>query len=144
LPEPAAPRVRGERAPPLDRRGGRLVIRGPIEAADVSALCEAAVVLLGDRGLAWIRGEVVEVVDLRADLCSVDALARLALAARRLGVSLRFEASSSGLGELLAVLGLDDVLPFDVEPDGDGAGIRPRSAAAARTAGRTAGYRGRR
>ena len=40
----------------------------------------------------------------------VDDLARLALAARRLGWSLRLRSADPGLVELMALVGLDDVL----------------------------------
>jgi hypothetical protein len=43
----------------------------------------------------------------------VDDLARLQLAVRRLGWSLRLRTDSRDLVELLALVGLDDVLPAD-------------------------------
>lgn len=45
-----------------------------------------------------------------ADAATVEGLARLALDARRLGCRLRIEHASRELCELIALLGLDDVL----------------------------------
>jgi ABC-type transporter Mla MlaB component len=47
---------------------------------------------------------------LRADAVAVDALARLQLHARRLGVEIRLRQASSELRELLAFVGLHEVL----------------------------------
>lgn len=56
------------------------------------------------------------VVDLRAltapDPVVLDALVRLQLAARRLGSSIRLENACSELVDLLALVGLSDVLPL--------------------------------
>jgi anti-anti-sigma regulatory factor len=46
----------------------------------------------------------------RPDAATVDALARLQLAARRLGCSLRFRRASAELQELLAFMGLAEVV----------------------------------
>ena len=53
---------------------------------------------------------------LAPDVTTVDALARLQLTAQRRGRELRLEGATRELAELLAFLGLDDVLP--VEPRG--------------------------
>jgi len=45
-----------------------------------------------------------------ADACTIDALARLQLAARRLGLELRLRRVSGELTELIAFAGLGDVL----------------------------------
>ena len=45
-----------------------------------------------------------------ADACTIDALARLQLAARRLGLELRFRRVSAELTELIALAGLGGVL----------------------------------
>lgn len=45
-----------------------------------------------------------------ADLTSVDALARLRLVGKRVGLDLRFAAASPGLRELLTLSGLDGLL----------------------------------
>jgi hypothetical protein len=47
------------------------------------------------------------------DLRVVDALARVRLASGRLGFAFRLSGSNPELGDLLGLLGLRDVLPFD-------------------------------
>jgi hypothetical protein len=59
---------------------------------------------------------VCDVGTLAPDAVTVDALARLQLSARRLGLELRLSRSSRELQELLAFVGLGDVL--GVEPRG--------------------------
>ncbi len=49
------------------------------------------------------------------DMGTVDALARLQLAARRLGCSIRLRHASRELQELLSLAGLSDVLPCRTE-----------------------------
>lgn len=49
------------------------------------------------------------------DVGTVDALARLQLAARRLGRSIRLRQASDELQELLSLAGLSDVLPCRAE-----------------------------
>jgi ABC-type transporter Mla MlaB component len=137
LPEPPVPHAFSRARPLLDRRGDVLVIRGPIEPADIPAVCVDAYRLLDEAGRSPV---VCEAAALGADLASVDALARIALTAQRLGVVVRFEAPPAALRDLLDLTGLGDVLWRDPGP---GSGLRPRSAAAARRAGRTAPYRGR-
>jgi STAS domain len=61
------------------------------------------------------NNQMVVVCDVRAldrpDADAVDAVARLALAARRLGCQIRLENASTGLRELLAFVGLGEVIP---------------------------------
>jgi STAS domain-containing protein len=58
----------------------------------------------------------------RPDLEAIDAVARLALAARRLGCAVRLEHASRDLRDLVAFVGLAEVLPCptgsSVEPGG--------------------------
>ena len=54
---------------------------------------------------------IINVRALRPDLATVDALARLQLAALRRGVRLRLSHASAELVDLVAFLGLDGVLP---------------------------------
>jgi anti-anti-sigma regulatory factor len=76
----------------------------------------------------------------RADLAAVDGLARLQLAAHRRGRRMRLRGSSREMRQLIALLGLGDVLPSEPIPVGH--------EAAASRAGRRAEtgwpYRGRR
>ena len=83
-------------------------IGGPIARADLPGLCERVCALLemtgADVALCNVRG-----VD--PDAVTVDALARLQLAARRHGCKVRLRHASNELRELLAFMGLRDVLP---------------------------------
>ena len=53
----------------------------------------------------------INVAGVRADAGTVDALARLQLAARRHGCQVRLRGASSELRELVVFMGLRDVLP---------------------------------
>jgi ABC-type transporter Mla MlaB component len=83
-------------------------IGGPIARADLSRLCVRVCTLLENSGagvaLCDVRG-----VD--SDAVTVDALARLQLAARRHGCQVRLRHASNELRELVAFMGLCDVLP---------------------------------
>ncbi len=83
-------------------------ISGPIAHADLPGLCERVCVLLNESGadvaLCDVRG-----VD--PDAVTVDALARLQLAARRKGCQVRLRQASDELLELVDLIGLTDVLP---------------------------------
>jgi len=60
------------------------------------------------------RGAITVAIDVaggRADAWAVDALARLQLAARRLGCQVRLRGTSPELRELVVFMGLRDVLP---------------------------------
>ena len=57
----------------------------------------------------------VDVSALGADLASVDALARMRLAARRAGHGMRFLGVSAELRDLLGLTGLREVLGVEVE-----------------------------
>ncbi len=84
-----------------------LAIRGPIRRSDLPGLCTRICALLEPA-----RGGVVDchVAGVAADAVSVDALARLQLAARRHGCRIRLRDASAELNALVAFLGLDDVL----------------------------------
>ena len=83
-------------------------VSGPIARADLPGLCERVCALVARSGadvaLCEVRG-----VD--PDAVTVDALARLQLAARRHGCQVRLRRASNELRELLAFMGLRDVLP---------------------------------
>jgi ABC-type transporter Mla MlaB component len=83
-------------------------IYGPIARADLPGLCERVCALLHAR-----RSEVVlcDVTGIDPDAVTVDALARLQLAARRLGCQVRLRNASVELLDLIAFMGLQDVLP---------------------------------
>jgi ABC-type transporter Mla MlaB component len=84
-----------------------LAIRGPLDRADLPGLFERTCALLEG-----VAPEVLccEVTAVAADAVAVDALARLALAARRHGAHVLLSGASPELCELLALMGLSDVL----------------------------------
>jgi ABC-type transporter Mla MlaB component len=82
-------------------------VRGPIARADLHGLCERVCALLED------SGAIVAVCDLHSvepDAVTVDALARLQLAARRQGCRVRLRHASSELRNLVSFMGLEEVL----------------------------------
>jgi ABC-type transporter Mla MlaB component len=83
-------------------------IRGPIDRADLPGLCDRVCAMLGES-----RARVVfcDVRGVEPDAVTVDALARLQLAARRHACRVRLRHASDELRELVAFMGLDEVLP---------------------------------
>lgn len=85
-----------------------LVIWGPIARPDLPGLRDRVC------GLLEGSGAVIAVCDVGGvdpDAVTVDALARLQLAARRHGCQVRLRGASSDLRDLVAFMGLEDVLP---------------------------------
>ena len=83
-------------------------IGGPIARDDLPGLCARV------RGVLARSGAEVALCDVRgvrADAVTVDALARLQLAARRHACQVRLRNASGELLDLVAFLGLADVLP---------------------------------
>jgi hypothetical protein len=82
-------------------------IRGPIRRADLPGLCERVCVLL------WRPGSIVhcDVRGVEPSAVTVDALARLQLAARRRECGVVLERASPALLELVEQMGLENVLP---------------------------------
>jgi ABC-type transporter Mla MlaB component len=82
-------------------------IWGPIRRSDLPGLCGRVCELLAanDASVA-----VCDVASVPVDAVTVDALARLQLAARRYGCRVRLRRASSELLELVAFMGLCDVL----------------------------------
>jgi uncharacterized protein len=83
-------------------------VEGPIARADLPGLC--------DRVCAVLAGSEAEVAlcdvgTVEPDAVTVDALARLQLAARRHGCRVRLRGASPELRELVEFMGLTDVLP---------------------------------
>ena len=83
-------------------------IRGPITRADLPGLCDRVAALLQGSGA---RVALCDVSGIHPDAVTVDALARLQLAARRHGCQVRLRHASAELLELLAFRGLSDALP---------------------------------
>jgi ABC-type transporter Mla MlaB component len=82
-------------------------VRGPIAREDLPGLYERICRLLARArpGLAFC-----EVAGVAADAVTLEALARLQLAARRRGCTVRLRGASPALLELVAFAGLEDVL----------------------------------
>ena len=83
-------------------------IWGPIARDDLPGLCDRVCALLREHepelACCDVRGVDVDAV-------TVDALARLQLAARRRGCQVRLRHASTELRELVDLMGLSDVLP---------------------------------
>ena len=82
-------------------------IWGPIVREDLPGLCDRVCMLLTESGGGDVRCDV-DGVD--ADAVTVDALARLQLAARRQGCQIQLRNASHDLLDLVAFMGLRDVL----------------------------------
>jgi ABC-type transporter Mla MlaB component len=82
-------------------------VRGPIEHADLPGLCDRVCTLLAGRPGALVRCDVAGVP---ADAITVEALARLQLAAQRNSCRVGLLNASPELLELVALMGLGDVL----------------------------------
>ena len=83
-------------------------IWGPIAREDMPGLFDRVCALMSESGAEVARCDVSRV---DVDAVTVDALARLQLAARRHGCQVRLKSASSELLELVAFMGLHDVLP---------------------------------
>ena len=83
-------------------------IGGPIARADLPGLCERVCVLLESSGA---RVVLCDVTGVRPSAVTVDALARLQLAAQRHGCQVRLRHASDELVGLIRFMGLRDVLP---------------------------------
>ena len=98
----------GPRAP-IELRDGVLVMGGAIVRAELPALCDDARALVHDVADDPV---ICNVGALTApDLAAVETLARMALAARRVGKGVELEAADPDLRSLLGLAGLADVLP---------------------------------
>ena len=82
-------------------------IWGPIAREDMPGLCDRVCALL-ERTAASVA--VCDVAGVGADAVTVDALARLQLAARRHRCLIRLRGASDQLRDLVAFMGLEDVL----------------------------------
>ncbi len=85
-------------------------VRGPIERRDLPGLSDRVCALLDDTGASIAFCEVNGV---EPDAVTADALARLQLAARRHGCQVRLRGASRELRDLIAFMGLAEVLPVD-------------------------------
>ena len=92
----------------LQRRAVDFAIRGPITRTDLPGLCDRVCGVVERSGAAVV---LCDVGGVGTDAVTVDALARLQLAARRHGCQVRLRRASHDLLDLLAFMGLQDVLP---------------------------------
>ncbi|HEY8990304.1 MAG TPA: hypothetical protein VIM39_14860 [Candidatus Limnocylindrales bacterium] len=99
--------------PLLERRHDVVIVGGLLEPADVAPMCDRARPLLEDLAASGAHPVACEVGTLRANLAAVDAVARLALAARRLDRGIRLLDAPPALRELLALAGLASIVPCD-------------------------------
>jgi ABC-type transporter Mla MlaB component len=83
-------------------------VEGPISRADLPGLCDRVCALLERKGPGVA---VCDVSGVDPDAVTIDALARLQLAAGRHGCQVRLRNASAELLELVAFMGLSDVLP---------------------------------
>ncbi len=89
-------------------RAVQLALRGPLDRTDVPGL-DAHVCALLRRSGAELA--LLDVSGVEPTVVTVDALARLQLGARRNGCRVRLRNASSALRELVAFMGLSEVLP---------------------------------
>ncbi len=128
--------------PGADERSATLAIRAPLKREDLPGLFARTCALLQ---LASPQLLSVEVAQIEPDAVAVDALARLALAARRHGCAVQLRGASPQLELLIEFIGLADALPSEhaappLRPLGF---AMPVAAAARQTAERASRSRGR-
>jgi len=89
-------------------------IRGPIARTDLPGLCSRVCTLLRES-----RANIVlcDVTGIEPDAVTVDALARLQLAARQYRFEVRLCNAADELLELVAFMGLEDVCRADAASD---------------------------
>jgi ABC-type transporter Mla MlaB component len=87
-------------------------IEGPISRDDLPGLCGRVCSLLSE---SEAEVAICNVRSVEVDAVTVDALARLQLAARRYGCRIRLCGASAELLELMRFMGLTDVLPCEQE-----------------------------
>ncbi len=123
-------------------RSATLAIRAPLQRADLPGLFARTCALLS---LVSPQLLSVEVAQIEPDAVAIDALARLALAARRHRCAVQLRGASPQLELLVEFIGLADTLPSEgaalVRPLGF---AMPVAAAARRTAEIASRSRGRR
>jgi|ERR687888_1603073 ABC-type transporter Mla MlaB component len=83
-------------------------IRGPLVRSDVPGLCARFQTVLSQSESAVALCDVDGRVE--PDFVAIDAVARLELGARRIGRALRLQEASAELHDLLAFVGLDELV----------------------------------
>jgi len=97
-------------------------IRGPITRADLPGLCDRVCALLPGSG----QVVVCDVAGVEPDAVTVDALARLQLAAQRRGCGVSLCGASGQLLDVVELMGLTHVLPWHDERFAPRASCNPR------------------
>jgi ABC-type transporter Mla MlaB component len=92
-----------------------LTVGAPIRPEDVSGLCARVCRLLDATEAPRVNCDVAAFAE--PDAAVVDALARLQLAAKRLGRTIELHHASPQLRELITLMGLVDVMSFAPEED---------------------------
>ena len=95
------------RSPVYSHRTITFALRAPLVRSDLPGLCERVCGLL-EESQAIVA--FCDVSDIAADAVAVDALARLQLAAHRHGCQVRLQQCTPELRDLVAFMGLADVL----------------------------------
>ncbi|WP_224058465.1 STAS domain-containing protein [Streptomyces kanamyceticus] len=91
-------------------------IAGPLRPGDVPPLCEQVAAVRHGPGGGDVICDVTDVTT--ADMSTVDAIARLQLAARRAGGRIRLRNPTPALLALLGLVGLVELLGLVVEMEG--------------------------
>ncbi|HEY3211380.1 MAG TPA: sulfate transporter [Actinomycetota bacterium] len=107
-PEGSSARPAGAPGPPREPSATVLVLSHPIARADIPVLCRRLREVLEDSEADLTVCDARALVD--PDAVTVDAVARLQLTARRLGRQVQLRHACDELHELLALMGLRDVL----------------------------------
>jgi ABC-type transporter Mla MlaB component len=84
-----------------------IAVGGPIDRSDLPGLCKRLCALLQTTGADVVLCDVSAV---RTDAVTIDALARLRVVAGRHGCEVRLQNGSDELRDLLAFMGLSEVL----------------------------------
>ena len=92
----------------------RFTIRGPIARTDLPGLCDRICVLLSTSGA---EVAICDVSSVGVDAVTIDAVARLQLAARRHACEVRLCSAPPELTDLVSFMGLTNVIPCDAISD---------------------------
>lgn len=84
-----------------------IVVRGPIARSDLPGLCDHVAELIEVSGATIARCDLCRVAP---DAVSVDALARIRLVAREHGCAVKVDGVPAHLSDLIAFMGLQEVL----------------------------------
>ena len=106
--------------PPYGANTVVMVVEGPLVSDDITLLCECLRQLLASSNAELVICDVRALT--RPDAVTIDALARLQLTAQRLGSQVRLRHACGALQDLLALVGLSEVVPLSggsrLEPRG--------------------------